>query len=124
MPLYQFNDNPPSNSTDSASAQILMDTADNRRASFADANANHVLTYSRYHKSKFFCATCHDISNPVLYNLGADPTQPLPTVSGFPTGRYLNEASFPYLVGMLGRKRAVLGQHLGQDQHRDGVDAE
>jgi hypothetical protein len=79
-PFYS-NNLPPENYTESASAQILMDTADNRRASFADANANHTLTYSRFHKSKFFCATCHDISNPVLYNLGADPNQPLPTES-------------------------------------------
>jgi hypothetical protein len=25
------------------------------------------------------CATCHDVSNPILANLGADPTQPLPS---------------------------------------------
>jgi hypothetical protein len=28
------------------------------------------MLYSRYHKSKYICSTCHDISNPVLANLG------------------------------------------------------
>jgi hypothetical protein len=26
------------------------------------------MFYSRYHKSKYFCATCHDVSNPILAN--------------------------------------------------------
>ena len=42
-----------------------------RRASFADANPkSHDAQYSRYHKSKYICSTCHDVSNPVLNNLG------------------------------------------------------
>ena len=28
------------------------------------------VEYSRFHKSKMMCATCHDVSNPVLANLG------------------------------------------------------
>ena len=43
--------------------------SDGKRASFADANAKHDMLYSRYHKSKYFCGTCHDISNPALANL-------------------------------------------------------
>jgi len=46
-----------------------------KRASFADAQALHNADYSRYHKSKFMCATCHDVSNPVLANMDfADAT--------------------------------------------------
>ena len=41
-----------------------------KRASFADATAKHRMLYSRYHKSKYFCGTCHDVSNPALANLG------------------------------------------------------
>ena len=43
-----------------------------KRASFADVGpfADHTFLYSRYHKSKFFCSTCHDVSNPALANLG------------------------------------------------------
>jgi hypothetical protein len=37
------------------------------------------MFYSRYHKSKYFCATCHDVSNPVLANLGQDGSSPLTT---------------------------------------------
>lgn len=53
--------------------------SDGKRASFADANAKHAMLYSRYHKSKYMCGTCHDISNPVLANLGNDGSSPLPS---------------------------------------------
>jgi hypothetical protein len=65
--------------TENASGQYFVSPNANKRASFADAAARHQMFYSRYHKSKYFCATCHDVSNPVLANLGSDPTQPLPT---------------------------------------------
>ena len=42
---------------------------DAKRGPFADALGKHEQLYSRYHKSKYFCATCHDISNPALANL-------------------------------------------------------
>jgi hypothetical protein len=35
------------------------------------------MRYSRYHKSRYFCQTCHDVSNPVLANLGSEGTPPL-----------------------------------------------
>ncbi|HEY5621036.1 MAG TPA: hypothetical protein VIR77_00405, partial [Pontiella sp.] len=50
-----------------------------KRGPFADANPAHKFIYSRYHKSKYFCGTCHDISNPVLANLGHDGTGLLPS---------------------------------------------
>jgi hypothetical protein len=75
-----FNNNlPPSNYTESGSGQYFVSPDGAKRASFADANARHQMFYSRFHKSKYMCATCHDVSNPILANLGADPTQPLPT---------------------------------------------
>jgi len=52
---------------------------DVKRGPFADANAKHEMLYSRYHKSKYMCGTCHDISNPALHNLGASGTGPLPS---------------------------------------------
>jgi hypothetical protein len=72
---------PPTDYTENASGQYFVSPGGQKRASFADAAARHQMLYSRYHKSKYFCATCHDVSNPVLANLGADPTQPLPTES-------------------------------------------
>jgi len=50
-----------------------------KRASFADTVPDHTVLYSRYHKSKFFCSTCHDVSNPALANLGMSS---LPDQSG------------------------------------------
>jgi hypothetical protein len=75
-----FTDNlPPTNYTEAGSGQFFVNTDTAKRASFADANARHQMQYSRFHKSKYMCATCHDVSNPILANLTADPTQPLPT---------------------------------------------
>ena len=77
-PFYT-NNLPPTNYTENASGQYFQAANSAKRASFADAQARHQMQYSRYHKSKYFCGTCHDVSNPVLANLGANPTQPLPT---------------------------------------------
>ncbi len=94
--LDYFNDDPLFNNsnklpmspayTENAGGQMFVDTSiatpQARRGPFADAavdTENHTLLYSRYHKSKYFCSTCHDVSNPVLANLGADSQQPLPS---------------------------------------------
>jgi hypothetical protein len=75
-----FTDNlPPETYAENGSGQYFVSPNSDKRASFSDAAARHQMLYSRYHKSKFFCDTCHDVSNPVLTNLGADPQQPLPT---------------------------------------------
>ncbi len=55
---------------ESTSGQYFVSTGSQKRASFADAAARHQMLYSRFHKSKYFCATCHDVSNPALANLG------------------------------------------------------
>jgi hypothetical protein len=73
------NNLPPENYIENASGQFFISSDTAKRASFADANARHQMYYSRYHKSKYMCATCHDVSNPVLANLGAEPGNPLPT---------------------------------------------
>ncbi|MCB8921839.1 MAG: hypothetical protein H6662_09660 [Ardenticatenaceae bacterium] len=70
---------PPATYTESGSGQYFLDTQDRRRGSFADASPNHAALYSRYHKSKYFCGTCHDISNPVLRNLEVYPGGPGPS---------------------------------------------
>jgi hypothetical protein len=69
QPFYE-NDRPvPPNYTENASGQYFVDAGGGRRASFADAACPHTKLYSRYHKSKYFCGTCHDVSNPILANL-------------------------------------------------------
>jgi hypothetical protein len=70
---------PPVNYSESGSGQYFVSSGSQKRASFADAAARHQTLYSRYHKSKYFCDTCHDVSNPVLANLGQDGTLPLTT---------------------------------------------
>ncbi|MDX1612655.1 MAG: fibronectin type III domain-containing protein, partial [Candidatus Promineifilaceae bacterium] len=76
------NNLPPVDYTENASGQYFVSADGAKRASFADADARHQMLYSRYHKSKYFCASCHDVSNPILANLGADPAARLPTESG------------------------------------------
>jgi hypothetical protein len=61
---------PPPDYTESTSGQFFVSPGGQKRASFADADARHQMLYSRFHKSRDFCATCHDVSNPVLANLG------------------------------------------------------
>jgi hypothetical protein len=83
-------DNRPASATytESGGGQYFIASDGAKRGPFADADANHDTYYSRYHKSANYCATCHDVSNPVLVNLGADPTLPLPseTQSAFSYG--------------------------------------
>jgi hypothetical protein len=66
--------------TENTGGQYFMSTANewfvHKRASFADTAPDHTVLYSRYHKSKYFCSTCHDVSNPVLANLAFTGTPP------------------------------------------------
>ncbi len=69
-PLFA-NDEPVNQNYDEAgSGQFFISAESSKRASFADAGAKHKMNYSRFHKSRFYCATCHDVSNPVFANLG------------------------------------------------------
>lgn len=70
---------PPSTYTENGSGQYFIGDSTNRRGPLADTDTTHGWYYSRYHKSKYFCSTCHDISNPVLANLNDDPADPLTT---------------------------------------------
>ncbi|MBN2492905.1 MAG: hypothetical protein JXQ29_18795, partial [Planctomycetes bacterium] len=63
---------------ENTSGQYYVATTTDKRAGFADATGRHPMRYSRHHKSRYFCATCHDVSNPVLANL----RKPLPDPSG------------------------------------------
>lgn len=79
QPLFA-NDRPANpNYDEAASGQFYISTDADKRASFADAGAKHKMLYSRFHKSKFYCGTCHDVSNPVFANLGASG---LPDLNG------------------------------------------
>jgi hypothetical protein len=74
---FYTNNLPPATYTENGSGQYFNSPNSDKRASFADAAARHTMLYSRYHKSKYFCGTCHDVSNPVLANINDTGTQPL-----------------------------------------------
>ena len=71
LPMYDpVSDEPVSSGyTESAGGQYVVDPSTDRRGPFADANASHPMIYSRFHKSRYFCSTCHDVSNTVFANL-------------------------------------------------------
>lgn len=66
---FYLNNLPPTNFMENGAGQYFVDDNRGKRGPFADASARHPMYYSRYHKSKYFCSTCHDVSNPVLANL-------------------------------------------------------
>lgn len=90
--------NPPTQYLENAAGQYFNSTTSEKRASFADADPRHTFFYSRYHKSKYFCSTCHDVSNPVLANLGDTPTQPLTTETQSAYSYYHVERTFSEFV--------------------------
>lgn len=71
--------------TENASGQYFISGGGEKRASFADAAVRHTMFYSRYHKSRYFCSTCHDVSNPALANLAFEGTPPGDGVTILPT---------------------------------------
>lgn len=78
-PFFQ-NDAPVSPTyTENTSGQYFVSENYAKRGPFADAFEFHNTQYSRLHKSKYMCGTCHDVSNPVLANLEQDGTNPLTT---------------------------------------------
>lgn len=76
-----------------AGGQYFNSPGSQKRSSFADPEARHQVLYSRYHKSKYFCSTCHDISNPVLQNLDFKDTLPGDGTTILPTE---SEPSYSY----------------------------
>lgn len=79
-PFYGVNHRPvPADYTEATAGQYFVTGDRVQRGPFADAAANHGFRYSRYHRSTYFCGTCHDVSNPAGANLGADPFYPLPS---------------------------------------------
>jgi Cytochrome c554 and c-prime len=60
------------NYSEATSGQYFVDTinANYKRGPYYDADPkSHNPFYSRFHKSRGMCATCHDVSNPALANV-------------------------------------------------------
>jgi hypothetical protein len=85
----------PAGYTESSSGQFFVADATDKRGPFADANGRHGQLYSRFHKSRYFCGTCHDVSNPALANINyagtaaGDGSTVLPT-EGSPASSYFH----------------------------------
>lgn len=75
LPTYYGNGSLP-NYVEGAGGQYFIDTGNAKRGPFHDHTARHQVYYSRYHKSRTFCATCHDVSNPILANVLIAPGTP------------------------------------------------
>ena len=56
--------------TEAGGGQYFVSDDGAKRGGWADDVANHSTLYSRFHKSKYYCGACHDVSNPALANLG------------------------------------------------------
>jgi hypothetical protein len=111
------NNLPPANYIESGSGQYFVSPNAAKRASFADANARHQMFYSRFHKSKYMCATCHDVSNPILNNLGADPAQPLPTELDSAYSYFHVERTFSeFMLSAYGQQGGAATNQEFQDQ--------
>lgn len=57
------------NYVEASAGQFYVDTSAEKRGPRSDAVPKHQWRYSRFHKSKAFCASCHDVSNPALANV-------------------------------------------------------
>lgn len=98
--------------TENGSGQYFVTIGDNRakRAPFTDASARHSKLYSRYHKSKYFCQTCHDVSNPVFTNLASNPTNRLGSELNAPF-RYthVERTSSEFMLSAFGQQGGASG---------------
>jgi hypothetical protein len=77
---------------------------------YSDANARHQFLQSEFHRSRDFCGTCHDVSNPAVGDLapnhGTQPTADPVVASGVPGDIVQNKAAFnnfPYQYGIVER---------------------
>lgn len=87
--------------TESASGQYFIDPGNAKSGPFTDAAARHKMYYSRFHKSKMFCSTCHDVSNPILASvfLGASTPETQAAASYF----HVERTSSEFLLSAYGR---------------------
>jgi len=61
---------------EAAGGQYFVDASGPKRGPRLDANPPHQFNYSRFHRSRYFCATCHDVSNPVVGSIAGGAGTP------------------------------------------------
>ncbi len=85
-PLFDATGRPVSSGwTESGSGEFFVSSAPDFRGPYADSTVGHPGGYSRWEKSKHYCASCHDISNPVLANLSKASATPGDGATVLPT---------------------------------------
>jgi hypothetical protein len=77
LPVYFRNGNLP-NFIEATAGEFFLDPGRPKRGPRYDSDTKyHRSYYSRFHKTKYSCATCHDVSNPVVGRLlSGDPALP------------------------------------------------
>jgi hypothetical protein len=65
LPTYYGNGMLP-NYVESGGGQFFIDNSSAKRGQLYDTSPMHDFNYSRFHDSKYFCSSCHDVSNSVL----------------------------------------------------------
>ncbi|NLF40925.1 hypothetical protein GX586_15890 [bacterium] len=91
---------------------------------YLDAAATHQFLQSQFHRSRDYCGSCHDVSNPAVgdlaHNNGTQPTADPVIASGTPGSPVTTKAAFtnfPYRYGIVERtfsefKAGALSQTL------------
>jgi hypothetical protein len=95
---------------EATTGQYFVDTDGAKRGPRADAAPKHQWYYSRYHKTKYFCATCHDVSNPVLANL-ASPG--LPERQAGASYYHVERTFSEFMLSAYGRGGATVDSKIG-----------
>ncbi len=80
---------------EAAAGQYYVAVQDSARGAFADSSTPHPKTYSRFHKSRFYCGTCHDVSNPAAINAPFADTPPNDGVTVLPSEQLAAHAYAP-----------------------------
>jgi hypothetical protein len=88
-----FGDGQLPNYIESTSGQFFVDPSETIRGPYWDINPSHPFNYSRFHQSKNFCLTCHDVSNSVLASVvqGIDVPETQAAASYFHVERTASE---------------------------------
>lgn len=103
---------------------------------YSDPVARHQFFQSNFHRSRNFCGTCHDVSNPAVgdlaHNNGTQATADPVVASSVPGDDVTNKAAFnnfPYMYGIVERtfsefKSSLISQTLVSDYQSlpDGSD--
>ena len=80
------------------------------------------MLYSRYHKSKYFCASCHDVSNPILANLGFEGAGALPTEANAAFSYFHVERTFSeFMLSAYGKQGGAATTVEFQNQGAPGI---